>query len=88
MSVPINPASDYVVAVAEAAETKTASGIFLPDKAQEKPKVAKIMAVGRAVKEFRVGDRIVYKNYSTSEIKIGSSEYIFVKEEDILGTVK
>lgn len=88
MSVKIQPLADYVVASQEEAETKTASGLYLPDKAQEKPKVAKVLAVGKNVKEVKVGNRIVYKSYSTTDVKIGSDEYILIKEEDILATVK
>lgn len=88
MSTPLQPLNDFVVAVGEAAETKTASGIYLPENAQEKPKTAKVVAVGKAAKQIKVGDRIVYKSYSTTEVKIGSDEYILVKEEDILATVK
>jgi chaperonin GroES len=88
MSVPIQPLADYVVAQQEEAETKTASGLYLPDKAQEKPKVAKIVAVGKVVKELKVGDRIVYKGYSTTDVKVGAENYILVKEEDVLATVK
>ena len=46
MSTPLQPLGDYVVAVAEEAETKTASGMYLPEKAAEKPKTAKVVAVG------------------------------------------
>ena len=88
MSVNIQPLADYVVAVGEEAETKTASGLYLPDKAQEKPKIAKVVAAGKAVRELKVGDRIVYKSYSTTDVKVGSDEYILVKEEDVLATVK
>lgn len=88
MSTPLKPLGDYVVAVGEEAETKTASGLYLPDKAQEKPKTAKVVAVGPAAKQIKVGDRIVYKSYSTTDVKVGSDEYILVKEEDILATVK
>jgi chaperonin GroES len=88
MSVPIQPLADYVVAKGEEAATKTASGIYLPEKAAEKPKVAKILAVGKDVKSVKVNDRIVYKNFSTNEVKVGADEYILVKEEDILATVK
>ncbi len=88
MSVPIQPLADYVVATPEAAETKTASGLYLPDNAQEKPKVAKIVAVGKDVKNVKTGDRIIYKGYSTTDVKIGNDEYILVKEEDVLATVK
>lgn len=88
MSVPIQPLADYVVAQAEAAENKTASGLYLPDKATEKPKVAKVVAVGKKVTEIKAGDRIVYKSYSTTDVKVAGEEYILVKEEDVLATVK
>lgn len=88
MSVPLNPLGDYVVAQAEEAATKTASGLYLPDNAAEKPKTAKVAAVGKEVKQVKVGDRIVYKSYSTTDVKVENEEYILVKEEDILATVK
>ncbi len=96
-TVPIQPLSDYIVAVAEEAETKTASGLYLPDKAQEKPKTAKVVAIGpgrygddneRLPMAIKVGDRIIYKSYSTTEVKLDGTEYILVKEEDVLATVK
>ncbi len=96
-SVPIQPLADYVVAQTEKAVTKTASGLYLPDKAQEKPKIAKVLAVGpgkvgddneRIKMTVKVGDRILYKSYSTTDVKIGSEEYILVKEDDVLATVK
>ena len=88
MSSTLNPLGDYVVAVGEEAETKTASGIFLPEKAAEKPKTAKVVAVGPDAKQVKVGNRIIYKSFSTTEVKVGSDEYILVKEEDVLATVK
>ncbi len=88
MAVNLQPLADWVVAEQEEAVTKTASGLYLPDKAAEKPKVAKVLKVGKNVKEIKTGDRIVYKSYSTTEIKINGTEYILVKEEDILATVK
>lgn len=97
MAVPINPLSDYVVAVAEEASNKTASGLFLPDNAAEKPKTAKVVAVGpgkvgddneRIPVNLKVGDRIVYKSYSTTDVKVGDKDYILVREEDVLATVK
>ena len=88
MSVPIQPLAEYVVAQEEQPETKTASGLYLPDKAAEKPKIAKVLAIGKDVKQIKAGDRIVYKSYSTTEVKLGSDEYILVKEEDVLATVK
>ena len=88
MSVPIQPLADFVVAQQEEAAAKTASGLYLPDNAQEKPKVAKVLAVGKDVSQVKTGDRILYKSYSTTEVKIGAENYILVKEEDVLATVK
>lgn len=97
MAVPIRPLADYIVAEAEAAATKTASGLYLPGNATEKPKIAKVMAIGpgkvgddnkRVPLELKVGDRIVYKGYSTTDVKVGDKEYILVREEDVLAIVK
>ena len=88
MSVPIQPLADYIVAQTEEAATKTASGLYLPGGAQEKPKVAKVVAVGKDVKGLKAGDKIIYKSYSQTEIKIDTTEYLLVKEEDVLATVK
>ena len=87
MSSPITPLGDRVVAVREEAATKTASGLYLPDNAKEKPVLAKVVAVGKDVKSVKKADKILYKEYSTTEIKINDTEYLIVKEEDILGTV-
>jgi len=87
MSAPIKPLADRVVAVRDEAQTKTASGLYLPDTAKEKPVVATVKAVGPDVKGIKVGDRIVYKDYSTTELKIDGTEYLIVKEEDVLATV-
>lgn len=95
--VPIQPLADYVVAKQEEAVNKTASGLYLPDKATEKPKIAEVLAVGpgrfgddneRLPMTIKVGDRIIYKSYSTTEVKVDGTEYILVKEEDVLATVK
>lgn len=87
-STPLQPLGDYVVAIGEEAETKTASGIYLPEKAAEKPKTAKVVATGPAVRQVKAGDRIVYKSFSTTEVKVGKDEYILVEEKDVLATVK
>lgn len=88
MSVPIQPLADYVVAKGEEASSKTASGLYLPEAATEKPKTAKVLAVGKDVSRVKVGDKIIYKSYSTTDVKVGAEEYILVKEEDIIATVK
>lgn len=96
MSVKVNPLADYVVAVPEEVKTKTASGLYLPEKATEKPKVAKVVAIGpgrvgddneRIPMTVKAGDRIIYKSYSPTEVKVEGEEYLLIKEEDILATV-
>ena len=75
VSTPIKPLGDRVVAVREEAKTQTASGIYLPDNAKEKPVVAEVKAVGGDVKNVKVGDRIVYKEYSVPSIFKSVVEY-------------
>lgn len=87
MSTPIKPLADRVVAVRVVAATQTASGIYLPDNAKEKPVLAKVVAVGPDVKGIKVNEQIIYKEYSTTELKIDGTEYLIVKEEDVLATV-
>ncbi len=97
MSVPIKPLADYVVVQQEEAESKTASGLYLPDNAKEKPKIAKVLAVGpgkvgddneRIAMSVKVGDRVIYGGYSNTTVKIDGQEYMLVREEDIYGVVK
>ena len=88
MSSKLQPLASWIVAEPEEAVTKTASGIYLPDKAAEKPKVAKVVSVGKDVKEIKAGDRIVYKSYSTTDVKVDGADYLLVKEEDVIATVK
>lgn len=87
MSIPVKPLADRVVAVKEEAQTKTTSGLYLPDNAKEKPVSATVKAIGPAVKSLKPGDKIVYKEYTTTEIKVGDQTYIIVKEEDVLATL-
>ncbi len=77
------PLRDYVLALPTKPETKTASGLYLPQNAQEKSEEATVKAIGKDVKEVNVGDTISYKSYSTIEKKIGNDAYILVREEDI-----
>lgn len=87
MGVPLKPIADRVVAQVEEAKNKTTSGFYLPDTAKEKSKVAKVVAVGDRVQTIKTGDKIVYKEFATTEVKVDGVEYIIVKEEDILATI-
>jgi len=88
MSVNLHPLADYIVAQGDTANERTASGLYLPNNAQEKPKTATVLAVGPGAKQVKVGDRIIYKSYSTTDVKVEKEDYILVKEEDVLATVK
>jgi len=85
--VPITPLADYVVAQQEAAATKTASGLFLPDNGGEKPKIANVAAVGPLVRDVKAGDKIIFGGYSNTDIKIDGQEYMLVKNENIYAKV-
>lgn len=87
MSSVITPLADRIVAVREKAEARTVSGLYLPDNAKEKPSYAVVEAVGPEVKGLKKGDKIVFKEYSTTELKVGEIEYLIVKEEDILAKI-
>ena len=84
MKSPIIPMADRVVLVREKPQDKTANGLYLPDTAKEKPTTAKVIAIGSSVKDVVVSDQVVYKEYSTTELKIDNVEYLILKEEDIL----
>jgi chaperonin GroES len=88
MSSPIMPLGDFVVATALEATNKTTSGLYLPEAATEKPKVARVVAVGKDANQVKVGDKIVYKAYSHTDVKVDGTDYIVVKQEDIMATVK
>jgi len=82
----IKPLADRVVAVKEEAITKTASGILLGE-AKEKPAYAVVESVGPKVEGVKKGDKILYREYSATEVKIENKEYLFIKEEDILAVL-
>lgn len=86
MSVKVQPLADYVVAVAEEAPTKTASGLYLPGGAAEKPKIAKVAAVGKAVQDIKAGDRVLY-TYETTTIKVDGQAYIIIDQKNLIATV-
>jgi chaperonin GroES len=89
MGVPIQPMADYVVVVTEEVKTKSASGILLPEAAQEKTKTAKVVAVGAGVTGVKVGDQVLYKNeYEAVHTKVGSHDYVIVYFKNIIATVK
>ena len=82
----LKPLKDRIVAKIEKPIEKTKSGILLGE-AKEKPAYAVVESVGPEVKSVKSGDKIVFKEYSTTEIKIDEEDYIILKEEDVLATL-
>ena len=87
MAAKIQPLADYVLAQQEEAESRTASGLYLPGNAQEKPKVAKVLSVGILVKDVKAGDKIIYGGYSTTEVKMDGETFLLIKNESVYATV-
>ncbi len=88
MPAKLQPLEDYLVAQGDAVSERTASGLYLPNNAQEKPATATVLAVGPSVTNVKVGDRIIYKSFTATEVKLEKTDYILVKEDDVLATVK
>ncbi len=80
----LKPLQDHIVAKKEVPVEKTASGFFMPGDAKEKPSYATVESVGPDVKNIKKGDKIIFKEYSTTDIKLGDTVYLIVKEEDVL----
>ena len=74
-----------------AAETKTASGLYIPDTAKEKPQKGKVVAVGPGTKDekvtVKVGDTVLYGKYAGTELKLEGSDYLMMRESDILAII-
>lgn len=91
----IKPLGDRVVIELVEQEEKTASGIVLPDSAQEKPQEGKVVSVGsgsivngeRVALEVKEGDRIVFSKFAGTELKYEGKEYLILRENDILAVI-
>jgi len=87
----IKPLADRVLVEPLEAETKTASGIIIPDTAKEKPQKGSIVAVGPGTKEnpvtVKVGNSVLYGKYSGTELKLEGKDYLIMRESDILAIV-
>jgi len=91
MGVNIQPLSDRVLVEPMAAETKTASGLYIPDTAKEKPQQGKVVAVGSGKKDHdmtvKVGDTVLYGKYAGTELKLEGTDYLIMREDDILAII-
>lgn len=84
----IKPLADRVLVEPKEAETKTASGLYIPDPAKEKPQEGKVIAAGPGKKdepmEVKVGDEVIYGKYAGTEVTVEGKKYLIVKQSDIL----
>jgi len=99
----IKPLFDYVLIKPIEAETKTPSGIVLPDTAKEKPQIGEVMAVGPGSKDskcccddkecsggemvVKVGDKVLYKKWGGNEVKVGMEEWLLIEQKDIMAVI-
>ena len=91
MSVNIKPLADRVLLEPMQAETKTASGIIIPDNAKEKPQKGTVVAVGKGTKDeamtVKKGDTVLYGKYAGTELKFDGKDYLIMREADILAII-
>ena len=91
MGLKIKPLADRVLIEPLEAETKTASGIIIPDNAKEKPQKGTVVAVGKGTKDepitVKVGDKVLYGKYACTELKLENKDYLIMRESDILAIV-
>jgi chaperonin GroES len=97
MASKIKPFADRVVVEAAPAETMTASGLYIPETAQEKPQKGTVVAVGPGKYadltgnliplSVKIGDQVLYGKYSGQEITIDGKEFLIMRESDIIGTI-
>jgi chaperonin GroES len=92
----VKPLSDRIVVKPEPAEDKTASGIILPDTAQEKPQIGTVLVVGPGKNSdtgdlvkmsLKKGDKVLYGKYSGTEIAVDGDDVLIMRESDILATL-
>ena len=88
----VKPLSDRVLVLPNPAEEKTAGGLFIPDTAKEKPLAGKVVAVGPGTAdvkmEVKVGDTVLYGKYAGTEINIDGTDYLIMKQNDILAVLE
>ena len=87
MSISIKPLADRVIVAPAAAEEKTASGLYIPDTAKEKPQKGTVIAVGSGKKDepltVKVGDQVLYGKYAGTELAVEGHDYLIMRESDI-----
>jgi chaperonin GroES len=97
MAIKLRPLADRIIVKQSEAETKTASGIVLPDTAKEKPTRGKVIAVGKGKLDdkgkpmeigLRVNDTVIYGKYSGTDVEVDGEKFVILRESDVLGVVE
>ena len=93
MSIKLTPLEDKIIVKQAEAQTQTASGLYIPDNAKEKPQQGEVLAVGpgrrddkgeRIPMDVKVGDKVLYSKYGGTEVHYGGEDYLIVSSRDIL----
>ena len=93
MSIKLTPLEDKIIVKQAEAETQTASGLYIPDNAKEKPQQGEVLAVGpgrrddkgeRIPVDVKVGDKVLYSKYGGTEVHYEGKDYLIVSSRDIL----
>ncbi|MDR0830283.1 MAG: co-chaperone GroES [Prevotellaceae bacterium] len=87
----IKPLADRVLIKPDEAETKTASGIIIPDTAKEKPQRGKVVATGNGTKDeemiVKINDTVLYGKYAGTELELEGEKYLIMRQNDILAVI-
>ena len=93
----IKPLFDYVLVRPLSAETRTPSGIVLPDTVKEKPQMGEVMAIGPGTTNddgkmvpmiVKVGQKVLYKKWGGNEVKVGTEEWLLIEQKDVMAVVR
>ncbi len=96
-SIQLQPLGDRIVVEREATEDVTAGGIYLPENAKDKPQRGTVISIGngklladgsRSQLQVNVGDKVIFTSYGPDEIKIGSDEFLLMREDDVLAVIE
>ena len=96
MSIKLTPLEDKIIVKQAEAETQTASGLFIPDNAKEKPQQGEVLAVGpgrrndageRIPVDVKVGDKVLYSKYGGTEVHYEGEDYLVMKQSDIIAVI-
>jgi len=90
LNMKVKPLADRVLVKTEKTESKTASGIIIPDTAQEKTQIAVVLAVGDDKEKIKVkaGDRVMYDKYAGTQVKIDGDDCLILKAADVIAVIE